>query len=138
MMIKVLLADDHTMVRDGLRYLLEAAGDLQIVALAANGQEAVEQTELHHPDVAVIDVSMPVMDGIEATKKISGQFPEIPILMLSMYHTPEYIQRALNAGACGYVLKDAAGDELVAAVRTAHNGQRYFSPKILDIAKRYL
>ena len=138
MTITVLLADDHTIVRDGLRYLLQAAGDLQIAGLAANGQQAVEQAILHHPNVAVIDVSMPVMDGIEATKKISAQLPEIRIIMLSMYDTPQYVERAIHAGACAYVLKDAAGDELVQAIRAVHNGQHYFSPKIQEMAKRYL
>jgi DNA-binding NarL/FixJ family response regulator len=129
-MITVLLADDHAMVRDGLRYLLEAAGDIQIVALASNGKEAVAQALIHVPNVIVMDVSMPVMDGIEATKQISELVPQTRVVALSMYHTAEYVQRALNAGAVGYVLKDAAGTELVAAVRSLHAGQRYFSQKL--------
>jgi DNA-binding NarL/FixJ family response regulator len=125
--IRVLLADDHAMVRDGLRYLLEAAGDIQIVALAPNGQEAVAQALLHSPDVAVLDGSMPVMDGIEATRQICEQVPQTRVVVLSMHHTPEYVRRALKAGACGYVLKDAAGNELVQAIRRVHTGERYFS-----------
>jgi two-component system, NarL family, response regulator NreC len=128
--ITVLLVDDHAMVRDGLRYLLEAAGDIQIVALASNGKEAVAQALIHCPNVAVLDVSMPVMDGIEATKQIRELVPQTRVVTLSMYHTAEYIQRALNAGALGYVLKDAAGTELVAAVRSLYAGERYFSQKI--------
>jgi DNA-binding NarL/FixJ family response regulator len=129
-MITVLLADDHAMVRDGLRYLLEAAGDIQIVALASNGKEAVAQAINHCPDIAVIDISMPVMDGIEATRQIVIACPQTRIVTLSMYHTGEYVQRAVKAGALGYVLKDAAGIELIEAVRSLHEGRRYFSPQV--------
>lgn len=134
-MITVLLADDHRMVRDGLRYLLEAPGDIQIAATAANGKEAVERALATSPDVAVIDVSMPVMDGIEATRFISEYCPQTQVVMLSMYDTPEYVQRALQAGAVGYVLKDEAGSELVQAVRTLHKGENYFSPRIAEIVR---
>ena len=129
-MITVLLADDHIMVRDGLRYILEAAGDIQIVALASNGKEAVAHALKDCPNIAVIDISMPVMDGIEATKQIRKICPHTRIVTLSMYHTGEYVQRALNAGASGYVLKDGAGNELVEAVRSLHAGKRYFSPQV--------
>ena len=129
-MITVLLADDHLMVRDGLRYILEAAGDIEIIALASNGKEAVTQALKSCPDIAVIDISMPVMDGVEATKQILQICPHTRIVTLSMYHTEEYVKRALNAGAFGYVLKDAAGNELVKAVRSLHSGKRYFSPQV--------
>lgn len=129
-MITVLLADDHTMVRDGLRYILESAGDIQIIALASNGKEAVAQAITHCPNIAVIDISMPVLDGIEATKQIVKACPQTRIITLSMYHTGEYVKRALNAGAFGYVLKDAAGNELIDAVRSLHAGKRYFSPQV--------
>jgi DNA-binding NarL/FixJ family response regulator len=118
------------MVRDGLRYILEAAGDIQIIALASNGQEAVAQATEQCPNVVVMDVSMPVMDGIEATRQIMAVCPQTRVVALSMYHTGEYVQRALKAGASGYVLKDAAGNELVAAVRRLHAGERYFSSQI--------
>src|SRR5688572_10040792 len=121
-MITVLLADDHAMVRDGLRFLLEASGDIRVVDTASNGQEAVAKAILHCPAVAVIDVSMPFMDGIEATRQICAHCPQTHILMLSMHHTQEYIQRSLQAGALGYLLKDAAGKELVAAVRALYKG----------------
>jgi DNA-binding NarL/FixJ family response regulator len=134
-MITVLLADDHRMVREGLRYLLEAPGDIEIAALASNGQEAVEQAISSCPDVAVIDVSMPIMDGIEAARYICENCPHTQVVMLSMYDTPEYVHRALQAGAAGYVLKDEAGSELVQAVRTLHKGDNYYSPKIADIVK---
>lgn len=129
-MITVLLADDHAMVRDGLRYILEAAGDILIVALASNGQEAVAQARDQCPNIAIIDISMPVMDGIEATKQIRKICPQTRIVTLSMYHTGEYVQRAIEAGAFGYVLKDAAGNELVEAVRSLHAGNRYFSAQV--------
>jgi DNA-binding NarL/FixJ family response regulator len=129
-MITVILADDHTVLRDGLRYLLEAAGDIQILSMAGNGQEAVEQATLHCPDVVVMDISMPIMSGIEATKHICKICEHTKVAILSMHHTTEYIQRALEAGAVGYLLKDSAGAELVAAIRALHEGKRYLSKKV--------
>lgn len=132
-MIKVVLADDHTVLRDGLRYLLEAAGDIEIVSTASNGQEAVEQATLHCPDVVLMDISMPVMNGIEATKEVCAACPNTKVAILSMHHTSEYVQRAMQAGAHGYVLKDSAGAEVIAAVRALYEGSRYFSQKITGI-----
>jgi DNA-binding NarL/FixJ family response regulator len=129
-MITVLLADDHGIVRDALRYLLEAQGDIQVIATAADGLEAVDQAMRHCPDVTVMDISMPRMDGIEATKQICGICPHTHIVMLTIYNTAEHIQHALKAGASGYVLKEAAGQELVAAVRALYNGGSYFSSRI--------
>ena len=126
-MIKVLLVDDHTVLRDGLRFLLEAEGDIQIIGTAANGQEAVEQATIRCPDVVMMDISMPVMNGIEATKQICAICENTKVVILSMYHTNDYIQRALDAGAAGYLLKDSAGAELVAAIRALHSGKPYFS-----------
>ena len=134
-MINVLLADDHRIVRESLRFILEAPDDLQVAALASNGQEAVEQARQGCPDVAVIDVSMPVMDGIETARQIHTNCPNTQILMLSMHNTPEYVLRALKAGAAGYMLKDAAGNELVEAVRLLHKGESYFSPSIAEIVR---
>jgi DNA-binding NarL/FixJ family response regulator len=129
-MITVILADDHTVLRDGLRYLLEAAGDIQILSMAANGQEAVEQATLHCPDVVVMDISMPVMSGIEATRHICKICKNTKVAILSMHHTTEYVQRAIEAGAVGYLLKDSAGSELVAAIRELNDGKRYLSKKV--------
>lgn len=129
-MITVILADDHTVLRDGLRYLLEAAGDIEILSMAANGQEAVEQAQLHCPDVIVMDISMPIMSGIEATKHICKICENTKVAILSMHHTTEYIQRALEAGAVGYLLKDSAGSELVAAIRALNDGEHYLSKKV--------
>lgn len=129
-MITVIIADDHTVLRDGLRFLLEAAGDIQIISMAANGQEAVDQATQHCPDVIVMDISMPIMSGIEATKRICKVCENTKVAILSMHHTTEYIQRALEAGAVGYLLKDSAGAELVAAIRALNDGKRYLSQKV--------
>ncbi|HEX5942234.1 MAG TPA: response regulator transcription factor [Anaerolineales bacterium] len=129
-MITVILADDHAILRDGLRFLLEAAGDIQIISMAANGQEAVEQAQIHCPDVIVMDISMPVMSGIEATKHICKICAHTKVAILSMHHTTEYVQRALQAGAAGYLLKDSAGAELVAAIRALNDGKHYISKNV--------
>lgn len=129
-MITVLLADDHILVRDALCYLLEAQGDIKVVATAADGQEAVEQAVHLCPDIAVLDISMPRMDGIEAARRICELCSKTRIVMLTIYHTAEHVRHAVQAGASGFVLKDAAGQELVAAVRALHNGGNYFSSKI--------
>lgn len=136
-MITVLLADDHTLVRDALCYLLEAQGDIKIVATAADGEEAVEQAKRFCPDVAVLDVSMPRMDGIEAARRIRGLCTGTRIVMLTIYHTAEHVQHALQAGASGFVLKDSAGQELVAAVRALHGGGSYFSSRVAGIGENY-
>ena len=129
-MIKVLLVDDHTVLRDGLRFLLEAEGDIQVIGTAANGREAVEQAIRDCPDVVMMDISMPVMNGIEATKQICAVCEKTKVVVLSMYHTNDYIQRALDAGAAGYLLKDSAGTDLIAAIRALHAGKSYFNQKI--------
>ena len=130
-MIKVILADDHAVLRDGLRYLLEAQADIQIIATAANGQEAVEQAMQNCPDVVLMDISMPVMNGIEATRQICEVCKNTKVAILSMHHTSEYLQRALKAGAQGYLLKDSAGTEVIAAIHALHEGKSYFSQKII-------
>jgi DNA-binding NarL/FixJ family response regulator len=129
-MITVILADDHAILRDGLRFLLEAAGDIKIISMAANGQEAVDQARQHCPDVIVMDISMPVMSGIEATKHICKICANTKVAILSMHHTTEYVQRAPEAGAVGYLLKDSAGSELVAAIRALNAGKRYISKSV--------
>ena len=129
-MIKVLLVDDQTVLRDGLRFLLEAEGDIHVIGTAANGQEAVDQATVRCPDVVMMDISMPVMNGIEATKRICALCENMKVVILSMYHTNDYIQRALDAGAAGYLLKDSAGTDLIAAIRALHAGKSYFNQKI--------
>ena len=129
-MIRVLLADDHAVVRDGLRALLEAQSDIEVVGNAANGREVVRQTRQLHPDVVVMDIAMPELNGIEATLQVHDVSPSTQVLILSMHSTTEHIFRALQAGARGYLLKDSAGTELVEAVRAAYRGRRYMSQKI--------
>ena len=136
-MIRVLLADDHEMVREGLRALLEITADILVIGLASNGQEALELAMRLRPHVAVIDVSMPPMNGIEAAREIRTHCPQTQVLMLSMFRNPEHVQRAIQAGALGYVLKDEAGKVLAGAIRAVSNGYRYFSQEITEIAERY-
>jgi DNA-binding NarL/FixJ family response regulator len=128
--IEVFLADDHAVMRDGLRLLLETQSDLRVVGEAANGRDAVRQISLHCPDVLLMDIAMADLNGIDATRQARAQCPDIQVVMLSMYSTDEHIARALQAGAIGYVLKESAGIDVVAAVRAAHAGRQYFSPKI--------
>lgn len=137
-MIRVLLADDHEMVRDGLRVLLETTADIQVIALASNGQEALDKAIQVRPTVAVIDVSMPPTNGIEAARQIRIHCPQTHVLMLSMLRNPEHIQRSIQAGALGYLLKDEAGTDLIAAIRAVSNGYHYFSQAITRIAERYI
>ena len=129
-MIRVTLADDHAVVRDGLRVLLEAQSDLEVVGVAANGRQAVRLVHELHPDVVVMDIAMPELNGIEATQQIHDAAPSTQVLVLSMHSTTEHIFRALQAGARGYLLKDSAGAEVVDAVRIVHAGRRYLSQKI--------
>jgi DNA-binding NarL/FixJ family response regulator len=132
MTIGVVLVDDHGVVRAGLRLLLETQLDFKVVGEATNGREALRMVTQLRPHVAVIDVSMPDLNGIEATHQIRVECPDTQVVILSMYAHPEYTYRALNAGARGYVLKESAGDELIEAVRVVHTGQRYLSRKIAD------
>jgi DNA-binding NarL/FixJ family response regulator len=134
-MIRVLLADDHHFIRNSLQTLLERTEDIEVVATASNGQEAVAQAHSHSPDVVVLDVSMPVMDGIEAARQIAQQQPDSKIVMISIYDTSPYVQSSLKAGASGYVLKDAAGSELPAAIRSVARGRRFYSQRIAEKAR---
>ncbi len=129
-MITVLLVDDHAYIRKGVRYLLEATPDIEVVATASNGIEAVARARALQPDVVIIDVSMPLMSGIEATKQICANCPRTRVLTLSIYDNSEYIQDALQAGARGYVLKDKIPNDLLEAVRALYSGRHYFSRKI--------
>lgn len=132
-MPSVLLVDDHTYIRNGICYLIEGTTDIEVVATASNGIEAVAKARLYQPHVVVIDISMPFMDGIEATKQIKNSCPSTRVLALSIYDNQAYIEGALQAGAHGYVLKDAIATELLDAIRSLHEGKRYFSQKIVSI-----
>lgn len=130
MTIRVYLADDHAVVRDGLRYLLEAAGDIVVVGDAADGRQAVRQIVKLKPDIAIIDIAMPEMNGVEATRALRQDAPTTLVIILSMHSTVEHIHGAMKAGARGYLLKDSAGLEVVEAVRAVQRGERYLSQKI--------
>ncbi|HYU68752.1 MAG TPA: response regulator transcription factor [Burkholderiales bacterium] len=132
MPVTVLLADDHAVVRDGLRALLEQGNDLQVIAVAGNGRDAVAETLRLRPDIVIMDIAMPELDGVEATRRIVEKCPETRVLILSMYLSAEHIHRALQAGAQGYVLKESAGEEVVEAIRALRAGKRYLSHRITE------
>lgn len=132
MSIKVFLADDHAVVRDGLQSMMEAQGDIEVIGHAGNGYEAVGKITELCPDVAVVDIAMPEMNGIDVTQEVIKACPSTRVVILSMYSTTEHILQALRAGALGYVLKESAGVEVIDAVRAVHAGHRYLSEKILD------
>jgi DNA-binding NarL/FixJ family response regulator len=130
MKIKILLAEDHKIVREGTRQLLEQAADMQIVGEAADGLEAVRLATELHPDVVVMDVRLPKLNGIEATRTITVRFPDIRILILSAYDDDSYVFPLLEAGASGYLLKTASGAELAEAIRRVVAGETALSPRI--------
>ena len=130
MTIKVFLADDHAVVRDGMKALLEGDHDITVVGIASNGRDAVRQVQKFNPDVVVMDIAMPELNGIEATARICEASPSIRVIILSMHDTSEHIFQALKAGARGYLIKESAGKEVITAVRTVHSGRRYLSQKI--------
>ena len=137
-MITVLLVDDHVSFRKSLRYMLETTEDIRVVATAANGVEAVARARERCVDVAVVDISMPLMDGIEAARQIREICRHTRVMMLSILDQPEYVQRALEVGAIGFVLKDAIGIDLLTGIRTLASGRRYFSQTIAEVAEKYL
>jgi DNA-binding NarL/FixJ family response regulator len=128
----ILLVDDHAVVRDGLRALLETNGDMRVVGFAANGRDAVTEAQRLLPDVVLMDIAMPEIDGIEATRRVVEKCPAAKVLILSMYLSAEHIYRALQAGAQGYVLKESAGEEVVEAIRAVCAGRRYLSHAIAE------
>ena len=132
MTISVFLADDHAVMRDGLRAMLETQDDIRVVGEATNGREATRQVAQLHPDVVLMDIGMPELNGIEATQRICERSPSVRVVILSMHATKEYIRRALAAGARGYVLKDSAGAEVVQAVLAVHAGRRYLSQRVSE------
>ncbi|NIM93412.1 MAG: response regulator [Anaerolineales bacterium] len=132
MNITVLVADDHAVVRDGMSFLLDAQEDIEVVGTAVNGREAVQKSVDLQPDVVIMDINMPELDGIEATRQVLDERPATKIIILSIYATSEYIFLALQAGVLGYLLKETAGIEVVDAVRTVNAGRRYLSQKISD------
>ncbi len=128
--IRVLLAEDHTLVRKGLRALLDEADEITVIGEASNGREAIAKFEERNPDVILMDISMPSMSGLEATRQICEERPEAKILILTVHTSAEYILQALRAGASGYLLKEAAPTELIRAIKVVHQGDSFLSPTI--------
>ncbi len=128
--IRILLADDHTIIRSGLRLLLEQQPDFKVVAEAADGREAVELVSKEHPEVAILDIGMPQLNGIEATQQIVSREPRTNVVILSMHSDEGYVLRALKAGARAYILKNSADADLIRAVRAVSEGKSFFSPVI--------
>lgn len=126
-MIKILLADDHSIVRAGLRRIVEESGDMEVIAEAADGREAIQQVHKKVPDVAVIDISMPGLDGLEVVSQLRTYHPKLPILILTMHEEGQYVVRAIEAGAMGYITKQSAPEQLVKAIRKVHAGGRYLT-----------
>jgi DNA-binding NarL/FixJ family response regulator len=133
MKIRVLVADDHAIIREGLRVMLGNQPDMEVVAVATNGREAIRLVDGHDLDVAVMDVSMPELNGIEAMQQIMPRHPQLEVVVLSIHDTKPYVFRALKAGARGYLIKETAGLEVVDAVRAVHRGERYLSQRIADL-----
>jgi DNA-binding NarL/FixJ family response regulator len=131
--VRILLADDHTLVRHGLRKLLEERPDWEVIAEAGDGREAVRLAEQHKPDVAILDVAMPLLNGIEATRQITRRVPGTRVLVLSMHADEAYVTQILQAGATGYLLKDSADVDLLKAVGEAAKGKSFFSPAIAKV-----
>lgn len=128
--IRLLLADDHAIIRAGIRLVLERQPDFEVVAEAADGREAVAQANQFHPDVVVLDLAMPNLNGIEAMRQICSNHPHVQVVVLTMHSDEEYVLRALKAGARGYVLKESAESDLIAGIRAVFSGKSYFSPKV--------
>lgn len=131
--VRILLADDHTVVRQGLRKVLEEREDWAVVAEAGNGRDAVRAAEEHRPDVAIVDVAMPLLNGIETTRQITRRVPGTRVLVLSMHADEAYVIQILQAGATGYLLKDSADVDLIQAVAAVAAGKSFFSPAIARV-----
>ncbi|KAM3102130.1 response regulator [Phormidesmis sp. 146-12] len=131
-MIRLLLVEDQTLLRQGLRRLLEAQSDLQVIGEAENGQQAIEQAAQLQPDLVLMDVQMPVMDGVAATQMICDRSPQIKVLILTTFDDEHYIQQAMDFGAIGYLLKDTPSDELADAIRSAHRGYTQLGPGLFQ------
>ncbi|MGA2686201.1 MAG: response regulator transcription factor [Verrucomicrobiota bacterium] len=128
--IRVMLADDHTLVRAGIRALLEKLPGVEVVGEAGDGREVLKLVKLHCPDVVLMDIAMPGLNGLEAAARMAREFPDVRVIILSMHHNEEYVWRALNAGASGYLLKKAATAELATALQRVAQGEIYLSQEI--------
>jgi two-component system response regulator NreC len=130
---RLLIADDHSVVREGIRLVLKSSPEYRIVAEAEDGEQAVRLAQQHKPDVVMMDISMPGLNGIEATSMIKAQNPDIKVVVLTVHEDEEYVYQILRAGASGYVLKSAGKKEIFAAIKSAISGERFFSPGISKI-----
>jgi len=130
-MIKILLVDDHAILREGLKSLLKFYNDVEVVSEAENGMQALTQVEALSPDIVLMDIAMPEMNGLVATKRIRARFPEVKVLILTQYEDQQYVIPLLQAGASGYVLKRAFGTDLINAIRTVVNGENFLYPEVL-------
>jgi two-component system response regulator NreC len=131
-MIKIILADDHRIVRQGVRVLLEGEPDFSIIAEARDGLEAVRMVERFHPDVLLLDLIMPEMNGLEVTRVVRKRFPKTNVVILTMHANEAYVLEALQAGAQGYVIKDSSSEELISAIREVADGRRYLGPPLSE------
>lgn len=137
--IKVILAEDHTIVRKGLRSLLDGEEGIRVVGEAENGKETMRKVAQLRPDVVVIDIAMPLLNGLEATRQIKKDFPQVKVLILSVHADEEYIFQTLRAGASGYLLKNAAPNDLVSAIKAAYRDESFLSPSISKkVVKEYI
>jgi two-component system response regulator NreC len=133
MSIRIILADDHTIVRHGLNRLLQQEEDMEVIAQAADGHSTVELTRELSPEMVIMDIGMPDLNGIDATQQITREFPQVKVIGLSMHSGKKFVIEMLNAGASGYLLKDCALEELTTAIKTVAAGQIYLSPSITDV-----
>lgn len=131
--ITVVLADDHPLVQDGIRTRFEEIDDIHVIGVANNGQELLDQAEALNPDIIIADISMPIINGLEATRKLSQSHPHIKVLILTMHDNKEYMQNAIDSGAKGYILKDQPAAEMIEAVRAIYNGKEHFCSSASDV-----
>src|SRR5262245_33944180 len=130
MRTRVLIADDHALIREGLRSLLATQADIEVVSIAANGREALREVQRLQPDVVLMDITMPELNGLEATRQITERFPSVKVVILSVHATVEHYYQAARARAWGYLLKESAFEEVAAAIRSVHMGKRFVSTRI--------
>jgi DNA-binding NarL/FixJ family response regulator len=131
--IRILIADDHSMVREGLKQLIELEDDIEVIAQAGNGQEAIDKIQEFNPDVVLLDINMPIMNGLEVLEKLNEMNLEVNVLILTIHNEIEYLYRAVEIGVNGYVLKDSESDVLIKAIRSIYNGESYIQPNMASL-----